>query len=269
MEKVEYTRVSASIQSLLRIDLSHYKDKQMRRRLGSWLSRSAAPDWDSYLALLEVDGSEREKFRNYLTINVSQFFRDPLRWATLQNDVLPSLLGADKDNGRTGSRIRIWSAGCSIGAESFSLAILLEELAPGSKHFILGTDIDRGALQRARNGGPYSEEDVREVSERRKDRCFKREGGAWYVREDIRRAVQFREQDLLNDNPPMHFDLIVCRNVVIYFTQETKAMLYHKFASHLKPGGILFLGGTEIIPRPQEYRLYSRGISLYGRDEHD
>lgn len=265
MEQPEYTQISYSIQSLLGIDLSHYKDKQMRRRLDSWLARVGHPDWDTYFSLLRKDPSEQERFRNYITINVSQFFRDPPRWETLRTQVLPDLL--HRSNGKDAHipRLHIWSAGCSIGAETYTLAILLDDLAPGSRHYILGTDIDRGALIRARQGGPYSNEDVRDVPAPFLDRYFTQREGAWTITDQLRSAVQFKEQDLLNDEPEMRFDLIVCRNVVIYFTQATKQMLYRRFAEHLKPGGILFLGGTEIIPRPQEFQLTAQGISLYGR----
>lgn len=265
MEQVEYRQVSQTIQSLLDIDLSHYKDKQMRRRLDSWLARSGSATWDIYFSLLRADSTERERFRSYLTINVSQFFRDPRRWNTLSTVILPGLLNGGELIGSRVPRLRIWSAGCSIGAETYSLAMLLDELAPGSTHYVLGTDIDRNALALARSGGPYSSDDVREVAPSYRKRYFRQEGSTWFVRETVQRKVQFREQDLLRDDPGMQFDLIVCRNVVIYFTQGTKKMLYQKFASCLKPDGILFLGGTEIIPRPHEFNLANRGISLYGR----
>jgi len=265
MEQQEYTQISYSIQSLLGIDLSHYKDKQMRRRLDSWLARVDYSDWETYFSRLRSDDAEQERFRNYITINVSQFFRDPPRWETMRTQVLPDLLHRGNGKDVHIPRLHVWSAGCSIGAEAYTLAILLDDLAHGSNHYILGTDIDRGALIKARQGGPYSDEDVRDVPPLFLDRHFTQREDAWTISDQLRSTVQFKEQDLLNDEPEMRFDLIVCRNVVIYFTQATKEMLYRKFADHLKPGGTLFLGGTEIIPRPQEFNLTTKGISLYGR----
>lgn len=236
----------------------------MRRRLDSWLARSGAQDWDAYFGLLQGDPSELERFRNYLTINVSQFFRDPLRWKTISDQILPELLHR-LNGGANAVRLRTWSAGCSIGAEAYSLAILLHEHTPETKHYCLATDIDRGALLQARQGGPYSGEDMREVEKPIRTKYFSARENAWFVNDTLRKAVQFRENDLLKDEPQGLFDLIVCRNVVIYFTQDTKDMLFHKFARSLRTGGVLFIGGTEIIPRPRQYGLENRGISLYSK----
>jgi len=265
VEQLEYQEISRSIHALLNIDLSFYKDRQMRRRLDSWLARSGARDWDAYFAMLQVDPSEVERFRNYLTINVSQFFRDPLRWKTMSDQILPELLSRLNGGGNAAVRLRTWSAGCSIGAEAYSLAILLHELTPETKHHLLATDIDRGALLRARQGGPYSGEDMREVEEPIRRKYFSVIENSWFVNETLCKTVQFRENDLLKDEPQGRFDLIVCRNVVIYFTQETKDMLFRKFARSLRTGGVLFMGGTEIIPRPRQYGLENRGISLYSK----
>ena len=161
---------------------------------------------------------------------------------------------------------RIWSAGCSIGAEPYTLSILLDELAPTQPHYILATDLDRGVLSRAKSRGPYTQEDIHNVSMARRSSYFEASGPPFFVKERTSRWIEFHEHNLLSDPYQQNFDLIVCRNVVIYFTAETKSQLYTGFYQALRPGGILFLGGTEIIPRPQEIGFRSYGVSMYVKE---
>ena len=258
-----YRQIKISIKRLLNIDLDAYKEEQMRRRLDSWLVRIGAASWDEYFKRLNNDAGELEKFRNYLTINVSEFFRDFERWQTLRQQIMPDLLKAAQSirPGRGG--LRVWSAGCSIGPEPYTLAILLDEIAPHQTHYLLASDLDRGALQKARNRGPYTVDEVRNVSPVQKTNNFDIIGNAYYLKEKIAKKVTFREQNLLMDTFEKDFDLIVCRNVIIYFTNEAKGLLYPKFQGALRLGGCLFLGGTEIIPRPQDIGLKSHGISSF------
>ncbi len=162
--------------------------------------------------------------------------------------------------------LHIWSAGCSIGAEPYTLSILLDELSPSQPHSILATDLDRGVLAKARTRGPYTREDIQNVSMPRRNTYFEAGGPPFFVKERTARWIEFREHNLLADMYGSNFDLIVCRNVVIYFTAETKNQLYKNFYQALRPGGILFLGGTEIIPKPQEIGFRSQGVSLYVKE---
>lgn len=265
MDSEIYSRVKSSVKRLLNIDLSAYKDEQMRRRLDSWLIRTGSVNWNEYFARLKSDSGERSRFRDYLTINVTEFFRDPERWQSLRAAVLPELLKAAFEirPGRGG--LRIWSAGCSIGAETYSLAILLDELGAGRDHFILATDLDRSALQRCRGRGPYSADETRHVSAEQYRRYFEAGGPPYFVKERLARCIDFREQNLITDTFDTGFDLIVCRNVIIYFTAEVKNTLYRKFHAALRPGGVLFLGSTEIVPRPAELGFRAQGFSFYHR----
>ncbi len=258
MEAEVYSLVKHSIRSLLQINLDHYKDEQMKRRLDSWLVRVGAPTWPDYLKRLRADTTELARLRDYLTINVSAFFRDPERWQALRRTILPMLL-----TGR--QRLRVWSAGCSIGLEPYSLAMLLEEETPGRRHTLLATDLDRGALARARARGPYSADDVQNVTAAQRQQFFQPGGPPFFVTDALAKRVMFQEQNMLADAFEGDFDLIVCRNVVIYFTEAAKTDLYRKFQQALRPGGILFVGGTEIVPRAQELGLRSSGISFYQR----
>jgi chemotaxis protein methyltransferase CheR len=261
MDADVYTQVKASIKRSLNIDLGHYKDEQMKRRLDSWLVRVHADTWNDYFQLLSTDGTELERFRNYLTINVTEFFRDPARWDLVRQDILPYLIKNSKDS-RQVTGLKLWSAGCSIGTEAYSLAILMEEAAPTQAYSILATDLDRGALTKAKSRGPYTVDDVRGLSSLQRQKYLTPEI-PYYAVESLQKNIHFQEQNLITDRFDNGFDLIVCRNVVIYFTTETKEVLYAKFSAALRPGGILFVGGTEIISGSTKFGLQNFGISFY------
>jgi chemotaxis protein methyltransferase CheR len=258
MDMEVYRKIKISIQTILGIDLEHYKDEQMRRRLDSWLSRVGAPSWDDYFGKIQKDRDEYQRFRNFITINVTEFYRDNERWKYLNQNVMPSLLQGN-------NRLRIWSAGCSKGAEIYSVAMMLEDLSPGVNHALIATDLDHGALAIARKGGPYVAEEVRNISPIQMSKFFQKGNPPYFLNGTLQPKIQFKEQDLVKDNFETGFDLIICRNVVIYFTMETKQVLYKKFHSSLKNGGVLFVGGTEIIPRPQDIGFKSSGFSFYSK----
>lgn len=262
MDDILYQTIKDRVNKLYRINLDHYKDQQMKRRLNSWLVRAGYPDWPGYFDFAEKDEVENRRFRDYLTINVSSFFRDSERWDTLKKEILPRLLAENKTGSYQG-KMRLWSAGCSIGAEPYSLTFQLDELNQLNSYYLLATDLDRGALNLAREGGPYRKEDIENVSPERLEKYFISPTPPFKVKPEYIRRIIFSELDLLNDPFEDQFDLIICRNVVIYFTAETKKILFNKFAAALRPGGILFVGGTEIIPQSAEYGLKSIGISLY------
>ncbi len=267
MDLEVYAQVKASIKKLLDINLDHYKDEQVRRRLDSWLVRSGAADWTEYLQRVRSDPKEMSRFRDYLTINVSAFFRDLERWQALRENILPDLF-KDALRLRPGNGgLRIWSAGCSIGPEPYTLAIIMDEMSPSRRHLIHATDLDRGALAKAKAGGPYTAEEIQNVTPAQRANHFEPGGPPFFVKPSLGKKIEFREHNLLESPFLGDFDLIICRNVVIYFTAETKEMLYRKFYQALRPGGILFVGATEIIPRPMDIGFRSHGISFYKRPE--
>ncbi len=259
MDAKVYTQVKASIKQRLKIDLENYKDEQMKRRLDSWLVRSRAGNWNEYFDLVSRDNVELERFRNYLTINVTEFFRDPPRWNMLRDEILPYLQQADSSHSEG---LKLWSAGCSIGAEPYSMAILMAEAAPRQQYFLLATDLDRGALSKAKARGPYTPEDIHNLNAIQRQKYIN-PSTPYFVNESIQKRIRFQEQDLLADRFEHGFDLIVCRNVVIYFTTDAKDALYSKFCAALRRGGILFLGGTEIISGAARFGLQNFGISFY------
>ncbi len=259
MDATEYTYIKREMKSLTGIDLNYYKDTQMQRRLNSYLLRVGQSSWQDYFKIVRRDSAELQKLRDYLTINVSSFFRDTEKYVNLQEKVLPELLHGHP-------KLRIWSAGCSRGQEPFTLAMMLMELT-GSfrRHYILASDLDRGALTFAKNGGPYTKDDVANVSPTLLNKYFKQENGSYWVVDELKRRITFKQHNLLADPFENNFDLIICRNVVIYFTAPVKDKLYLNFCQALRPGGILFVGGTEIVPKAQEIGFDTAGISFYRR----
>lgn len=232
------------------LDLTSYKAPQMHRRLSALLERRKIASFAEYARVLETDAARRQEFKDYVTINVSEFFRDADRFRELEQRVLPTLLAG-------GAGLRIWSAGCSIGAEPYSLSMLLSEIAPGRTHSILATDIDQTILDRARAGIGYLAADLRNAGAERIRRWFvATPDGKFSIAPAARSGIRFQKHDLLCDAYPRGpFDLVACRNVVIYFTDQAKERIYQGFTAALAPGGVLFVGGTEAILRPQELGL--------------
>jgi chemotaxis protein methyltransferase CheR len=262
MDAIVYTQIKTSIKRALNIDLEHYKDEQMKRRLDSWLVRTHIETWKDYFQLLSTDQTELERFRNYLTINVTEFFRDPTRWDLVRQDILPYLIKNSKASHPVVGGLKLWSAGCSIGTEAYTMAILMDEAAPTQKYSILATDLDRGALLKARSRGPYSQDDIRSLSLSQRHK-YLTPTAPYHAVENLQKNIHFQEQNLITDRFETGFDLIVCRNVVIYFTTEAKDVLYAKFSAALRPGGVLFVGGTEIISSAAKFGLQNFGISFY------
>jgi chemotaxis protein methyltransferase CheR len=263
-ERADYAEFTRRVLDSTGIDLSQYRLHQMHRRLRNLVDRAGLKEFAEYFRLLERDPAERAVFLDRLTVNVSELFRNPEHWEQLEKELLPALL-------KRKPRLRIWSAGCSYGAEPYSLAMLLEELTPGVAHTIHATDLNAAMLDRGREGR-FSEEDVRNMSEDRRRRFLNRldacdppareagpalagtglwpqaaAGEGFQVVPEMRSRIQFRRQNLLADPFERWYDLICCRNVVIYFSDEAKNRLYRRFYESLAPGGILFLGATERV----------------------
>lgn len=259
MENLEYNFIKKNILALTGVDLNGYKSQQMQRRLQTYLQRSTHNTWQSFFAAIRRDPAAVDKLRDYLTINVSSFFRDSEKFDYLRDQILPDLLSSR-------SSLRIWSAGCSRGYEPYSLAMMLAELSGSHRqHYILATDIDHSAMAWAQAGGPYTSDELANLPVSLKQRYFNLRSDRYFVTESLRRRITFRNHNLLADVFEQNFDLIVCRNVVIYFTTEVKDELYHRFSNALRPGGILFVGGTEIVPKALEIGLKTAGISFYRR----
>ncbi len=254
----DYQAFIRKVRRLLDLDLGGYKPEQMRRRLHALATRHGAPNLAVFADVMEKDVEAMNAFKNFFTINVSEFLRDASRWNELQQKVLPRLMQSGNRRG-----LRIWSAGCSIGAEPYSVAMLLEESAPGQQHSIMATDIDETILARAQAGRGYQESDLRQVSAERRARFFSKEPDGWAVKPALKSRIRFLKQDLLTQVPQQDLDLIVCRNVVIYFTEDAKKGLYERMYRALRPGGFLFVGGTEIVAGARDLGLGAVWTSFY------
>ena len=222
------------------IDLQLYKEQQMRRRINNLIVKTPYKSYTVYFNEIVKDKQKFADFIEYLTINVSEFFRNADKFGLLESDIIPYLL-------KRSDSLNIWSAGCSIGAEPYSLAIIMKELTPGKKHRILASDLDIEIIGKAKRA-VYTADEIRAMRADRKVKYFtKTPDGKFALKPEIKMCVDFKRHNLLKDPFESNFDLILCRNVVIYFTEEAKAELYKNFFKALKPGGILFVGGTESI----------------------
>jgi chemotaxis protein methyltransferase CheR len=236
--ETEWTVLFAAGRRKIGLDLNLYKQEQLRRRiLGSCDSKGLA-GLGELSKLIEADDAACKWLIDRLAINVSELYRNPEKWVELETKVLGPMI-------RPGRRLKIWSAGCSFGAEAHTIACLLESRFPGA-HTVLGTDIDAAALDQARQGS-FSDADMRGVPSAVRNRYFTKANDRWTASAEIRKYLTFKRGDLLSDKFDTGYDLILCRNVVIYFTEEAKDLLYARFFHALKPGGVLFVGGTERI----------------------
>lgn len=253
----DYLAFCRGLRALAGIDLDCYRRAQMERRVRSFARQRGLPTLSDYLALLREDAGELERFVDRLTINVSELWRNPEQWALLAREVLPALA--------VRGAIRAWSAGASYGAEAFTLAAVAREAAPGCALHIVGTDIDRRAIEQAREGR-FSAADAREADPRCLRRWFEPDGDGWRARPELRALVRFEVADLLTmPVPRAAYDLVLCRNVVIYLAPEVARELHRRLAASLGAGGYLLVGSTERIPLPGELGLEATHPFIYRR----
>ncbi|HBK68717.1 MAG TPA: chemotaxis protein CheR [Firmicutes bacterium] len=232
-----YQEFKKEVSQLCGTDLSLYKSQQMDRRIHSLMSLWGIADYDQYLKELKTNAHRYQEFVKKLTINVSEFFRNPDRFMELWEKIVPELLKASR-------KIKIWTAGCSNGAEPYSIAIILQELQASTQAEIIATDIDQVVLEKAKKG-VYLRHEVKSLPPELLKKYFRQEEELFFLGDSIKKKVIFKRHNLLCDPFPQELDLISCRNVVIYFTEEAKNKLYMKFNQSLRMGGYFLAGGTE------------------------
>jgi len=241
LQDATYELLKRQILRFLDLDLEAYKQRQMRRRLDTWVEQNGKDqDEQVFVTGLGTRSELLKDLRDTLTINVTEFFRDQAQWNELEQKVLPELLAGS-------SRLKIWSAGCSSGDEPYSVAMLLDEAGRGTTSSLLATDLDPGSLQKAQAGGPYTADALKNVGATRRASYFRDVDGRFQVVDVLRRRVEFKPLNLLKDSFGSGYDLILCRNVTIYFDPPVKAALTRRFYEALKPGGYLFIGATEAL----------------------
>jgi len=251
----DYEKFKKDILTLAGIDLHSYKEKQMRRRLDTLITKNKADSYDAYVALIKKDKEKFEQFINFLTINVSEFYRNPEQWEFLDKEIFPLLVK------QFGKNLKIWSAACSTGDEPYSLVMALSKHVPLNQIKIIATDIDKQVLDKARMG-LYNEKSISAVPAEFKTKYFRQVGASFQISDEVKARVEFKEHDLLKSAYPSGCNLIVCRNVVIYFTEEAKNDIYKKFNQSLVKDGVLFIGSTEQIMNYKELN-FKRNQSFF------
>jgi two-component system CheB/CheR fusion protein len=263
--------VIEKIRAARSFDFRNYKRATLRRRIERRMVETRCKSHQEYVALLDASPPEFDTLISSLLIKLTSFFRDREAWAALRKKAIPELLAAHK----SGDEIRVWSAGCATGEETYSIAILLAEaLGPALGGYplrVFGTDVDEAAIAHARRG-VYAPQQVEEVSRERLTRWFTRVSDGLAVNKDIRRMVVFGINNLVSDAPISRLDLLLCRNVFIYLDAHLQKRVLSRFHYALRSGGLLFLGKSELIPFAAKtfapvdlsHRLYRRA----GRREH-
>ncbi len=256
MTDQEYLYLKKKMLTMTGIDLDSYKSQQMRRRLSAFIENNNETDVIHYCKIIEQDESRLKKLCDFITINVTEFCRDAAVFQELEKNILPAIL-EKKDY------INIWSAGCSNGAEVYSIAMLLCESRKKVNYRILGTDMDEISLARASGGGPYKDDLLKNVPKQLVAKYFTQDNGDYWVKKEIKEKAVFRRHNLLADKFETGFDLIVCRNVTIYFTEEAKEKLNQRFYESLRENGVLFVGATEFMINAQKIGFGKFGSCFY------
>jgi chemotaxis protein methyltransferase CheR len=259
LEDLDFKNFIKKFKDFSGIDLAKYKEQQMKRRLTTLRDNRGFPNFAVYYDALLKDRSLYEEFLDRMTINVSEFWRNANRWEVLKNSILPMLYQQSR-------RLKCWSAACSTGEEPYTLAMILDHLQYVMNSTIIATDLDDIVLKKAKNG-IYSEASLREVPKAFQLKYFKEIERKFAVQESLKRNIRFQKQNLLTDSYDSGYDLIICRNVTIYFTDEAKHAVYEKFARALKPGGVLFVGNTEQIFAPQQFGLETLEMFFYRKKD--
>ena len=242
----DYESFKAQIFKLTKINLSSYKERQMKRRIDALITKHNLHSYDEFVAEIKKDKNLFDEFVAYLTINVSEFYRNPEQWTILEKDILPYLFK------QFGQNLKIWSAACSTGDEPYSLVMLLSKFMPLNRIKITATDIDQQILEKAQLG-VYTDKSLKALPKEFVDKYFKKINDKTYqISDAVKSRVDFKKHNLLLDAYPSNYDMIVCRNVLIYFTEEAKENIYKDFNKALKQDGILFVGSTEQIIQPQQ-----------------
>lgn len=253
----DYDYFKKEILALTGVDLNYYQEKQMKRRIDFLISKNGIAGYEKYIEALRTNRNKMEEFMNYITINVSEFYRDLPQWKVLEEKALPELLT------RFGRNLKIWSAACSTGDEPYSLVMALSRYVPLGNIRIHATDLDKQVIAQAK-GGIYPAKSIQFLPADLKRKYFRQVGeDEFKIGGDVKACVEFREHNLLKDAYPIGCHLIVCRNVLIYFTEEGKNKVFRSFYHALASGGILFIGSSEQIMNHREIGYFRKNACFY------
>jgi len=244
LDRAAFNKLKKVLHEGTNINFECYREAYLKRRLKIRLVATKIKTYPEYIRYLKANPDEYNLLIKDLTINYTKFFRDSDVFLFLKKIILPKLFSSKR-------WVRIWSAGCATGEEPYSLAILVHELLKRRlkdvKVSIYASDLDRSALAKAESG-EYTSRMVNGVEERILDRYFELDNGLYKVKEEIKQLVRFEEQDLMATPRHRNLDVILCRNVMIYFSKDIQHKIYMNFYESLKDGGYLITGKTELIP---------------------
>ncbi len=251
----------------LKTDSNAYKDSYLLRRIRARMRKLGISDFMEYYRLIKKNRTELDDLLLTVAINVTEFFRDPVVWKTLERKVLPELIEFKKKHYST--TIKVWSAACSTGQEPYSIAMLFNEfLGDEIRRYnlsILATDIDREALNTAIRGVYPKEVVEKSVPKHLIKKYFLPVGDHYRVSPQLRRYVKFQYFNLLSKNYPRGFDMIFIRNVLIYMTKDAQEEIFRRLYDSLEDHGYLILGKTETIlgNASRLFKLYDLVARIY------
>lgn len=259
-EITAYLKIKEKIHSDRGLDVSQYKENYLKRRFAVRMRALGARLYADYLNVLEKDSREMSVLLDKLTINVTEFFRDPEVFIVFENEILPKMFEERK-------KISVWSAGCSSGEEPYSIAVSIEETmeklgVKGVDYEIHATDIDDAILHRAVEGR-YEGHTLDNVAANRKAKYFIKDGSYFAVKDSIKKKVKFIRANLMKPYLKEQFDFVFCRNVIIYFSRELQKKVLLFFHEALKKNGVFFMGKTETMLL--EYRDKFKCINIKER----
>lgn len=253
MSSLNFVFFNKWVEQNLGIRLDAYKEKQMQRRIGNIMTTFGCSTLEEYAKLLERDKTARNAFVEHLTINVTEFYRNREIFDSFEEVVKKTIIPRQ-------THPKIWSAACSIGAEPYTLAMILERNHIDGK--IIATDIDKVILDKAHEG-IYKKSELKNVPSLDLKNYFTQENEDYLVKTNIKKYVTFKQHDLLKDSYEPMCDVIVCRNVTIYFKPDARDKVYHNFSDVLVSGGIIFTGATETINDCEQFGLRKIDSFIY------
>ena len=231
------------------IDFSQYRENLIERRVAVRLRATKNSTYEEYTRFLKGNKEEMDALLDVLTINVTQFFRDPRVFEAIKKNIIPELFNNEVIENR--KIVRVLSCGCSGGEEAATILILIAEYLKGSfdkpQIYIYGTDIDKWSIERAKDG-VYAEHEFKDMPEGLKEKYFLEVGNKKFWRKkELNKFLFFRVHDIAMEDPPKSFDMILCRNLFIYFKRELQELCLEKFSRALNKNGFLVLGLTESL----------------------
>lgn len=239
----------------LGLDLISYKQKQLQRRINTVRDKAGAENLKEYSKMLEEDKEVRDIFLDYITINVTEFYRNRDIFEDFERLFMEEVV-ANYDS------YKLWSAACSNGSEPYTLSMILDKNNILNKSKIIATDIDDNILDKAKKG-LYNEEYLKNLTEDEKNNYFDKKDDKFLIKNKFKRKIEFKKHDLILDSYERGLNAIVCRNVTIYFKDETKDDIYRRMSEALLPKGLLFTGATEFIYNPEKLGLRKLQTFIY------